>query len=68
MENSKAGGMKINPARLRELCAKGLNAQQIGTRLNVTPGAVHLYCKRHGIAVAAAKRIDCLADSLGRNA
>lgn len=46
--------MKIDPLRLRELCAKGLNAHQIGTRLGVTSGAVHLYCKRHGITVAAA--------------
>lgn len=60
--------MKIDPARLRELCAKGLNAHQIAARLGVTSGAVHLYCKRHNIAVAAAKRTDCLADSLGRNA
>lgn len=60
--------MKIDPVRLRELCAKGLNAQQIGPRLGVTPGAIHLYCKRHGIAVAAAKRIDCLASSLGKSA
>ena len=46
--------MKIDPQRLRELCAKGLNAHQIGARLGVTPDAVRLYCKRHGITVAAA--------------
>lgn len=60
--------MKIDPDRLRELCAKGLNANQIAPRLGVSKSAVLLYCKRHGIAVAAAKRIDCLADSLGRSA
>lgn len=46
--------MKIDPERLRELCAKGLNANQIAPRLGVTKSAVHQYCKRHGIAVAAA--------------
>lgn len=46
--------MKINSERLRQLCAKGLNAHQIAPRLGVTASAVHLYCKRHGISVAAA--------------
>lgn len=60
--------MKIDPVRLRELCAKGLNATQIAPRLGVTVSAVHLYCKRHGISVVVAKRSDCLADSLGKSA
>lgn len=60
--------MKIDPVRLRELCAKGLSVPQIAARLGVTTDAVYRLCKRKGIAVAAAKRSDCLADSLGRSA
>lgn len=48
--------MKIDPVRIRELCAKGLNAQQIAIRLGVSVSAVHLHCKKNGISVAAAPR------------
>lgn len=49
--------MSIDPNRLRELCAKGLNASQIATRLGVTVSAVHQAAKRHSVAVGVAKRI-----------
>lgn len=60
--------MIINPVRLRELCAKGLNAHQIAIRLGVTPNAVHQRAKALGLSVVAGKRSDCLVDYLGRNA
>lgn len=55
--------MKIDEPRLRYLCAKGLNARQIATRLGVTVSAVHQACKRLSIAVVAGERsgsIGCL--------
>lgn len=39
----------MDKERLRELCAKGLNAHQIAARLGATSNAIHEYCKRHGI-------------------
>jgi hypothetical protein len=48
--------MSIDPQRFRELCAKGLTAPQIATRLGVSQSAVHQACKRLNVTVAAAPR------------
>lgn len=45
---------RIDIERLRQLCAKNLNAVQIAVRLGVTTEAVRVACKRHDIYVAAA--------------
>lgn len=55
--------MTIDATRLRELCAKGLNAQQIATRLGVTPNAVYQRAKRLGISVAAVEGYESRASS-----
>jgi hypothetical protein len=46
--------MKVDIGRIRELCAKGLNANQIGARLGLKPNTVRAACRRNGIPVAAA--------------
>lgn len=46
--------MKVDVERLRQLCAKGLNAIQIANRLGLKPRTVRAACKRNGIAIAAA--------------
>jgi hypothetical protein len=45
---------RIDIERLRQLCAKNLNAVQIAARLGVTSESVREACKRHGLTVAAA--------------
>lgn len=45
-------GNRVNVDRVRELCAKGLNAEQIARRLGVTREAVRAVCKKHGFTVA----------------
>jgi hypothetical protein len=46
--------MRVDVERVRELCAKGLNVNQIGARLGLAPRTVRAACKRNGITVAAA--------------
>ncbi len=48
--------VRIDIGRLRQLCAKNLNAVQIAARLGVSKEAVWNACKRHGITVVAAPR------------
>lgn len=45
---------RVDIERLKQLCAKNLNAVQIAARLGVSHEAVRQACKRHGISVAAA--------------
>lgn len=45
---------RVDVERLKQLCAKNLNAIQIAARLGVSKNAVWEACKRHGISVAAA--------------
>lgn len=45
---------RIDIGRLRQLCAKNLNAVQIAARLGVSHEAVRMACKRHDICLAAA--------------
>ena len=47
---------RLDIERLKQLCAKNLNAVQIGARLGIKPDSVREACKRHGIAIAAAPR------------
>lgn len=47
---------RIDMDRLRQLCAKKLDAVQIGARLGIRPDSVREACKRHGIVIAAAPR------------
>lgn len=47
--------MKIDPERLRQLCAKGLNRVQIAQRLGTNREAIRRVCKRHGFSVAVVK-------------
>jgi hypothetical protein len=60
--------MTIDPERLRELCAKGLNASQIASRLGVTVSAIHQATKRLSLDVAAAGKIGSRGFSLGKSA
>lgn len=46
----------IDIERLRQLCAKNLDAIQIAARLGVTREAVREAAKRHGVTVAVAPR------------
>lgn len=45
---------RIDIDRLKQLCAKNLNAVQIAARLGVSDESVRMACKKHGIALAAA--------------
>lgn len=45
---------RIDIDRLRQLCAKKLNAVQIAGRLGVSHEAVRMACKRNDIYLAAA--------------
>ena len=59
--------MSIDPQRLSELWAKGLNANQIATRMGATVSGVHQALKRLGVA-AAGKRIGSKVSCSVRNA
>lgn len=53
----------IDIDRLKQLCAKGLDRNQIAQRLGVTHNAVHQACRRHGISVVAAAGYESRAGS-----
>ena len=56
--------MSIDPQKLSELWAKGLNAAQIATRMGATVSGVHQALKRLGVADAGKRtgsKISCSA-------
>jgi len=60
--------MKIDPTRLRELCAKGLSPVQIATRLGVSLSGAHQALKRHGFVAAVVGKTVFQGSSSGRSA
>ena len=60
--------MIIDPTRLRELCAKGLNANQIATRMGATVSGVLQAIKRLNLDAAAEGKPRSPGSSSVRNA
>lgn len=59
--------MTIDPIRLRQLCAKGLNAGQIAIRLGTSVSGVHQAAKRLGFVVVAGEPTERRGNSSARN-